>query len=75
MGVTAQSAAPDNNMGRHKLEGIVGANKSGKHDRICRTQLHACKIGHSLFVQVYLRMTLVICLAQRDIAERFGTKL
>lgn len=44
MGVTAQSAAPDNNMGWCKLEGIGGANKSSKHDRICKTRLHVCKI-------------------------------
>lgn len=75
MGVTAQSAAPDNNIGWCKLEEIGGAKKCSKHDRLCKTRLHVCKIGHSLLIQVYLRMTLVICLAQRDNAERFGTKL
>jgi hypothetical protein len=74
MGVTAQSAAPGNIMGQRKLEGIVGVNKRGKYDRVCTARLHACNWSF-LFIQVYLRMTLVICLAQRDNAERFGTKL
>lgn len=64
---TAQSAAAEDGRGRHQLRGDIGMSKSGNCLETCTQSVLSC---YSVFILIYLRMMLVICLAQRREAER-----